>query len=286
VPADSTAAHEHDRATVADAAVDEQLRALTTDGYVHVRGCALDEWSAFATARQLVDAAANRSGISPLAVVGDFVLPPGPTRTRGFQTLHIDFGLPLDLRVVRDVARFTALHVPMDRGRPTAVTRLVPVVGLFAQRTWPSFVELLERFAAYGATHGAWDDTSDYAEGSLARIVEAADAEPSLPSVRTEPGFLCGMEFDDVRAEIAFFARHGLRVTEVQRDVRLDAGDLLVFDDLVVAHGRDGSRAPAELRQWVFGHRGLDVTAQRALRDRWLETMATQVADAVEVTQP
>ena len=262
------------RATAGGARGADGLRALTTDGYVHVRGRALDERSAFAVARRLVDAAADHEGIAPLAVVGDFVLPPGPAPSRGFQTLHIDFGLPLAPRVVRDIGRYTALHVPAGRGRPTAVTRLVPIADLFAQRPWPGAAELVDRFATYGATHGAWDDTSGYVEGSLARIVDAADAEPSLPSVRTEPGFLCGMEFTDLGAEVAFFTRHGLRLSEVQRDVCLGPGDLLVFDDVAVAHGRDGARAPAELRQWVFGHAELDVPAQRALRDRWLAAMA------------
>jgi hypothetical protein len=263
-----------DLPTTLDLGVDGLLRALAADGHVHVRDRDLDASAAFALARRLVDGVAARDGTAPLSVIGEFVLPPAGAPSRDFQTLHIDFGLPLDPRVPRDVARFTALHVPADRDRPTAVTRLVPVARLFAARRWPSTAELVDRFAGYGTTHGAWDGASDYAEGSLARIVDAADAAPSLPSVRTEPAFLCGMEFADLRAEVAFFARHGLRVTEVQRDVRLRPGDLLLFDDLAVAHGRDGARAPAELRQWVFGHRRLDVTAQRALRDRWLGAMA------------
>ena len=99
---------------------------------------------------------------------------------------------PLDPKVEQDVARFTALYVPTDVADVQAVTRLVPLVALVGQRSWPPPDELVQRLASYGRTHGAWDDDRGYVEGSLARIVEAAAAEwpPFLPSVKVEPGFL------------------------------------------------------------------------------------------------
>jgi hypothetical protein len=101
----------------------------------------------------------------------------------------------------------------------------------------------VERFQTYASTHGARDDR-EYIEGSLARIVEAsAGGVPTLPSVKAVPELLCGLEFDTLQAEHDFLARHGLHVEAVE--VALAPGQLLVFDNLAVAHGRAaaGSRA-------------------------------------------
>src|SRR4051812_44123086 len=89
--------------------------------------------------------------------------------------------------------------------------RLVPLHSLFRARRWPERHELIRRFAAYGASHGAWDDAAGYVEGSLARIVEAAlGQEPVLPSVQTEPGFLCGAEFASLEEEQRFLNERDL----------------------------------------------------------------------------
>lgn len=211
-----------------------------------------------------------------LSVIGDFVLPPveGP-ETRDFQTLHFDFGLPLDPKVDQDVARYTALYIPAGAPDVSAVTRLVPLGPLLQQRAWPDSAELLASLVAYGRTHGAWDDARGYVEGSLARIVEAAaGTTPGLPSVKSDPGFLCGLEFNSLSAELEFFAQHGLRVEDATIDVALRPGELLVFDNLAHAHGRRGTRAPGELCQRVFGHRGLAPGAQCELRARALSAFS------------
>jgi hypothetical protein len=158
---------------------------------------------AFQTAFGVVSARCAADGIEPPSIIGDFVIPP-PDRavSRDFQTLHFDFGLPLDPKVAQDVARYTALHVPRGAVDVSAITRLVPLVSLLEQRDWPRRSAVLDRFAVYGRTHGAWDDSRGYSEGSLARVIEAAAAgAPLLPSVKSDPDFLCGMEFDSVGAE-------------------------------------------------------------------------------------
>ncbi len=223
-------------------------------------------------ARSVVEVGCSEDGLGPLSIIGDFVLPPveGP-KTRDFQTLHFDFGVTLDPKVNQDVARYTALYIPAGAPNVSAITRLVPLGTLLRQQTWPVRSELLERLVAYGQTHGAWDDVRGYVEGSLARIVEAAaGSQPDLPSVKLDRDFLCGLEFDSLRAEVAFFAQHGLRVEDVAIDVALRPGELLVFNNFALAHGRRGTRAPGELRQRVFGHRDLAPAAQCELRARVL----------------
>lgn len=255
-----------------DALVNGPCEELRDRGYALVGNCIGNTEEAFGLARELVDLRSAQDRASTLSLIGDFVIPPvDAQQTRDFQTLHFDFGLPLDPKLEQDVARYTALFIPHDVSTTSAFTRLVPLNELLAQRSWPERQELVLRLVDYGRTHGAWDDAGGYVEGSLARIVEAVAAlPPVLPSVKTAPGFLCGMEFDCLRSELAFFDRHCLSLEAAQIEVRLEPGALLVFDNLALAHGRRGRRHPGELRQWVFGQGRLGVPGQRGLRERLL----------------
>ncbi|MEJ7629029.1 MAG: hypothetical protein WKF54_05500 [Nocardioidaceae bacterium] len=183
---------------------------------------------------------------APIEVIGDFLIPPlGSAPSRNFQTLHFDFGVPLVPVAPADVALFTALHVPVAASSAQAVTRFVPLCPLLGGHPWPDHDELVRRFAAYGDSHGTWRAGTGYAEGSLARIVEAALGQtPVLPSVRANTDFLCGTEFSTVADEMLFFVQRGLLVDAVVVEVRLQPGELLLFDNLALAHGRRGSRAP------------------------------------------
>jgi Taurine catabolism dioxygenase TauD, TfdA family len=243
--------------------------ALAFDGFVRIEESFRTTIGAFDAAYALVEECRRVRGLSSMSIIGDFVLPPlEGAATRDFQTLHFDFGLPLDPKVAQDVGRYAALHIPANVRGVRAITRLVPLIALLGQRSWPSRSELVERLTAYGITHGAWDDDQGYSEGSLARIVEAAaePASPILPSVKLQPGFLCGMEFDSLSAEVAFFSRYGLRLEGAEVEIALQPGELLVFDNLTMAHGRRGTRQPGELRQRVFGNH-LQPAEQREARD-------------------
>jgi hypothetical protein len=255
-----------------NASVEDHVRQLRQQGFAWVRGSLPDPEQALEAARALIDARSSAT----LRLLGDFILPPADgVPSRDFQTLHFDFGVPLDPKCEHDVGRYTALHIAEGFGSVSAVTRLVPLAAMLRQRKWPSQPELLARLVAYGTTHGAWDDDDGYVEGSLARIVEAAVGVPVLPSVKLEAGFLCGMEFDDLDSELRFFERHSVPTDEVVVEIPLSPGELLVFDNLAVAHGRRGMRQPGELHQWVFGESDLTVARQRELRDEVLAAFRT-----------
>jgi hypothetical protein len=261
--------------------VDTHASALEQRGFTWIREELPHPDTAFELARELVAARWPVDGREAPIVVGDFVLPPlDGAPTRGFQTLHFAFGLPLDPRVPKDLGRSTALYVSPHVGPVSAATRLVPLRALLCQRCWPARDELLERLSSYGRTHGAWDDRQGYVEGSLARLVEAAAGERALPSVKLDPSFLCGMEFDSVTAEAAFFERHLLSLERVEVQIGLGPGNLLVFDNLSLAHGRSGTRRPGELRQWVFGDRELDIARQCAAREEVLSAFDEGCAGA------
>lgn len=249
--------------------------AVRESGFVWIQSAFDTPAGAFARSQELIEACAASNGHGVLSVIGDFILPPPDGKTsRDFQTLHFDFGIPLRPVHQQDVARYTALFIPRSAVRATAVTRLVPLDALLGQRRWPEPATLVENLIAYGGSHGAWDDADGYCEGSLARVLEGVVGAARLPSVKSTPGFLCGMEFDNLAAELSFLKSLGLDVEAVQVDVPLRPGDLLVFDNHAVAHGRRGSREPGELHQRIYGHRSLSPTAQRALRDRFLAAFA------------
>lgn len=253
----------------ADATVPETATELDSAGFVRIEESFGTPDDAFDAANALVEQCRLDRRLAAMSIIGDFVVPPHDgTATRDFQTLHLDFGLPIDPKVARDVARYTALHIPANVAGVHACTRLVPLVALLGQRSWPSQSELVRRMVAYGRTHGAWDDDEGYAEGSLARLIEAAadPGSPVLPSVKLQPGFLCGMEFDSLSSEAAFLSNYGLALQGAEVEIALQPGELLVFDNLAMAHGRRGTRQPGELRQRVFGHT-LQPAGQREVRE-------------------
>jgi hypothetical protein len=257
--------------SVFDLSYADRAAALVGSGFALIPGPFGTIEQAFAAAAVVIDGADGDSRLGALEVIGDFVIPPvaGPP-SRDFQTLHFDFGLPLDPVVASDVARFTALHIPLDSNPSQALTRLAVLSRLLSQRAWVDHDELLRRFAAYGESHGAWDGVEGYTEGSLARVIEAAAGVPTLPSVKANPEFLCGSEFTTIDAEFEFFAAHGLRLQDVEIEVALRRGAVVIFDNLVLAHGRRGVRQPGELRQRVYGHRAMSPGRQREVRDRVL----------------
>lgn len=130
------------------------------------------------------------------------------------------------------MARLTALHVPAWVSSAQALTRFVGLRPLLSGHTWPGLEELVRRFVAYGASHGAWQPGTGFAEGSLARVFEAALGQPpALPTVSANPDFLCGTELSTIEDETLFFAQRGLSIDAVAVEVRLQPGELLLFDN-------------------------------------------------------
>ena len=113
--------------------VRDEADELNSSGFVRLAGPFRTANDADEVSFAVVDACRLRNGLPPLSIIGGFVLAPlDGGETRDFQTLHFDFGLPLDPKIEQEVARFTALYVPANAARVQAVTRLVPLVALWA----------------------------------------------------------------------------------------------------------------------------------------------------------
>ena len=84
-------------------------------------------------------------------------------------------------------------------------------------------------------------------------MIEAAAGVARLPSVKSTPASCVEWSSITLAAELSFFERLGLDIAAVQVEVPLRPGDLLVFDNLALAHGRRGSRKPGELHQRSTG---------------------------------
>jgi hypothetical protein len=203
------------------------------------------------------------AGLPRLEVVGEFTLPPPGTVQRDFQALHIDYGVPKLAGPPVAVSRFTALYLDGRQAGSGSATRIVPLRPLLGQRAWCPRAVLAERLCA-----DAGDDNQ--VEGILARIVEAADQSRDLPD-RAEDGFLCGMEFATLAEEHCYFARHDMDLAATEEEVVLSDGELLLFDNLAVAHGRRGRRRTGELHQLCIGFGSLDRAGQAMLLDRVLD---------------
>ena len=251
-------------------ALPEVTAALVERGVARVPGRWPNRAAAWRASWRVIDGARAvdpmGAGLPRLAVAGEFTVPPPGVVQRDFQALHIDFGVPRLTGAPVDVARFTALYVDGQRTGAGAATRIVPLGRLLGQRAWPA------RAVLAGRLRGEAGDGA-LVEGILARIIEAADQSRDLPD-RAADGFLCGMEFSALPEERQYFARHGMDLAAVEQEIALSAGELLLFDNLAVAHGRRGRRAPGELHQLCVGFRSLGLPGQGTLLDRFLADFA------------
>jgi hypothetical protein len=100
--------------------------ALVHNGFVVVEGTHEGVDSAWAAARDVIDAAASLDDLcarigSRLQRVGEFVVPAPGEPQRDFQGLHLDFGVPSGRAQPLPLARYTALFVD-----PTVVASGAP----------------------------------------------------------------------------------------------------------------------------------------------------------------
>ena len=70
--------------------------------------------------------------------------------------------------------------------------------------------------------------------------------------------------------EVRFLASHGLDLGCAETAIKLEPGQLVIFENLQIAHARLGPRTPEELHQLVLGYRALGTRGQLQFRARIL----------------
>jgi hypothetical protein len=237
---------------------DEMLAVfLAEQGFAHFRNRFTsrgDAWArALSVATQARRITSGGGDLHRLEVVGEFNLPPEQAEQRDFQPLHIDFGIPRVAADAVDIALYTGLYIDADRAGSGTSTRLVPLHRILRQRTWPPAPVVGERIRSTAHDRSA-------TEGILARIVACIDQTWDLPA--KDDDFLCGMEFNSIDEERRFYRRHGINLNLAEQAVTLAPGELLLFDNLAIAHGRSGRRNTRELRQLCIGIKSADRSVQ------------------------
>ncbi len=219
-------------------------------------------------------------------------IPPEGGEDSSFLGLHFDWGHPLFPRRPETLYLFLGLYFAPDQEPGTAITRVVPLAKLLAQRSWGSFDFVEQRLAAYARSHGSswdWEEDSGHRVSCFARILDALNPEPRLTNFRTIPREKwyavshAGHEFENAEDEEAFYASSGLLLKEVEERFVLQPGDLLVLNNLSTIHARLGARRPGELHQYLFGLRDVSPSQSVVIR-HWLTHQLSSDEQAEDAT--
>lgn len=215
----------------------------------------------------------------------DFVdecwLPPPDGDPNDFLALHFDFGHALFPLAPADVHLFVALYLPRSSARASAATRVVRIEDIRSQRRWGSRECIDERLWSYAGSHGSswdWDGESGNRTSCFARVLDALCPPHRLTNFRTTPPerwyevSQAGHEFGALCDEAAFYASCGVALEPIEQPVVLQPGQLLVLNNMRTVHGRDGTRRPGELYQFLLGVRGVPPDKAVLIR-HWLTTV-------------
>ncbi len=190
-----------------------------------------------------------------------------------FQVLHFDMGHPfLESRDQLYVSH-VGIYLPKTTShKVTARTRLVELEGLLKplQLSPQKIEELLLRYVEqYG---DGWTNHNTY---RLACFIRFLDALGDKPELQEHIDKTVGQWFEnDVKVgatnahqkELAFYRKHGIDLAQLEHQIALKPGQLLLLDNIRVIHGRTGKRRTKELFNYMWGVEKispLDITALR-----------------------
>ena len=177
-----------------------------------------------------------------------------------FQPLHFDMGHPFLLSKHQPICPLVGLYCPYG-SHPTAKTRVVNVGHLLAQRDWDNAVR--ERVLSYVSKYGdGWENPTPVNTGRLACFARVLDAATGLGEFKSHIDKTMGEWFQEGKPvdyrvgldnERAFYQKCGLDLEQVEHEIALCPGELLVVDNARTIHGRIGKRQPKEIVQFLYG---------------------------------
>jgi hypothetical protein len=202
-----------------------------------------------------------------------------------FQILHFDMGFPFLEAMSELLVTHVGIYLPVDTDHSvTARTRLLPLNGLFCELAQSS-ADLEDRLVNYVRRYGdGWGDTNTGRLACLARLLDAVTGKEELAGQRDK---VVGQWFGtdqwlepDVahHLELNFFERHGVDIVAREIEVLLRPGQLLIVDNLRVAHGRIGTRRSKEICNLMYGVSDLNAAEVRNARRSLSDILATPVS--------
>lgn len=191
-----------------------------------------------------------------------------------FQVLHFDMGHPFIGTENQLVVTHVGIYLPRTTARTvTARTRLVELNGLLAHLGL-SAEEIERRVTSYALKYGdGWVGHNTFRLACFARFIDAiSDVHEFSHEIDKTVGqwFQSGQRLDADSAhqqEQRFYARHGIDLRQVEKQIMIEPGQLLILDNARVIHGRVGARSAKELYNFMFGVQSAspnDVAALRA----------------------
>ena len=174
-----------------------------------------------------------------------------------FQVLHFDMGHPFLESDGQLFVSHVGIYLPKTTShKVTARTRLVELDGLL--KFSPEEIE--QRLIAYVSKYGdGWTGHNTY---RLACFIRFLDALSTKPELQDQIDKTVGQWFENENKldensahekEVAFYAKHGLDLTKLERQIALEPGQLLILDNIRVVHGRIGKRRTKELVNFMWG---------------------------------
>jgi len=215
--------------------------------------------------------------LSQLQLLGHARIP-AESEPSPFLALHFDRGHPLFPTRGETLYLYAGFYFPRHQRPGTAVTRIVPLRKLLAQRAWGEPGRIEQRLRAYALSHGSswdWDRDSGNRVSCFARILDALGSAPKLTNFqeiqkdRWYSASRAGHEFESDIEEQDFYQSFGLRLEDVEAHVVLRPGDLLVIDNVNAIHGRIGRRLSGEIEHFLVGMRNAPPATCASLRG-WL----------------
>lgn len=173
-------------------------------------------------------------------------------------SMHFEMGLPiLPVEEKSRVHALICLHIPPGDKASNVATRLLPIDCLLAGKSKEAVDKSL---ATYVQKHGAgWQDHNSGRLLVAAQLLDAASNQDELAYMREHriaEWFNKDAKNNNqsgLAKETAFFAKHNIQLANHEKRFTLKPGDLLIVDNLRVAHGRDGKRPAEELLQFLYG---------------------------------
>jgi uncharacterized protein YdcH (DUF465 family) len=181
----------------------------------------------------------------------------------GFQALHWDMGQPFVDDQPQTMYTVGALYRPLGERNPLAKTRLVSLDKLFKQKQFGTTKQVKQDLLHYVERYGdGWTHPEPVNTKRIACFARILDSFQSPHQLCEEKESMIGQcfSYDDnkdggfgLQQEQNFFLKAGIDLSSIEEQIEIKPGQMLIYDNLRIVHGRIGERQPKELFNFLFG---------------------------------